>query len=161
MGELSICTRVAELYPKNYFAWSHRQFVIQDILAKNSNAPIQLVIPLVSQAIHETLLQSSDIPPPSTLLATEIKLLCRWTDRHGILQATHACLTVPRNMISCIFILNAKQCRITVDFIIARSFCWHIRIRVCIARLNCHIKFGQDLSATDLGKPIFCLCCCR
>ena len=32
--ELSICTKIAEKYPKNYYAWTHRRWMIQQIVSK-------------------------------------------------------------------------------------------------------------------------------
>eukprot|EP00455_Lapot_gusevi_P004665 TRINITY_DN11922_c0_g1_i2.p1 TRINITY_DN11922_c0_g1~~TRINITY_DN11922_c0_g1_i2.p1 ORF type:complete len:443 (-),score=45.40 TRINITY_DN11922_c0_g1_i2:41-1297(-) len=33
-GELRVCERVAEIYPKNYFAWSHRHWLVQSIMER-------------------------------------------------------------------------------------------------------------------------------
>ncbi len=40
MDEINVCTSIAERYPKNYYAWTHRIFVIQTIITQIDTTPL-------------------------------------------------------------------------------------------------------------------------
>ena len=52
--EIQLCKKVADRFPKNYYAWTHRSFVIRSIAEKWSDlesmtgGPLAIVAPLLT-----------------------------------------------------------------------------------------------------------------
>jgi protein prenyltransferase alpha subunit repeat containing protein 1 len=84
-SEFRICERVAEIYPKNYFAWSHRQWIVQRVMA-----PTMAVVPCVESHLQipsDANLQNTSSFFPELIetwgpLGIELRRLEKWANRH-------------------------------------------------------------------------------
>jgi len=72
--EIDECIRVAERYPKNYYAWTHRYFVIRNLLDHQKTKSLRLNNPQLEGNDSKELL--------SNLLREEIDSIHPWLRRH-------------------------------------------------------------------------------
>ena len=76
--ELSIASKACEIYPRNYFAWSHRHFCMQ------------LVMHLLSAG-----LDSTDLEEMAMLISNEVTAMRRWIEQHiSDSSAVHYLVTI-------------------------------------------------------------------
>jgi hypothetical protein len=82
-GEFAVCERVAEIYPKNYFAWAHRQWIVQRVLSPVFAMPS--AIPLQANVAASANSSSAFFPQLVETwgeLGAELRRLERWANRH-------------------------------------------------------------------------------